>query len=220
MPSGMKAVVYHADSHREWQENPGDLYKALFASFRVHCHKFGIQLIHLTLDGFPGWGDENISYSGYNPHDIVYNRELIFAKFLEDAPEGVYWFTETDYRIQQMWPELKADAAFLYRPGDSVPMTPSWRMATKRALPIFQELAERIQKVEITPYTGRPGWVGRDWHCDSEAFNGLYKDMGKPGLGVHEYKGVSFEMREYQDYVKSRCKYGRHYLARQKGDLA
>lgn len=193
----MKAVVYHADSHFAWGPKVGDLYRRLFVKFRERCKSYGFErVIHLTLEGHPGWGDENRFYSGFKPEDVMFNRELIFCEFIENAEDDVYWFGEPDYVFFKRWPDLKTDIALLVRPWDAVRMTPGWRLATPKAGPIFRELAELIRQVEV-----RPG-VGRDWHCDSVAFTSMWKRMGKPELGVTEYKGLSVELRDYREYVK------------------
>lgn len=130
------------------------------------------------------------------------NREIAFADFLKNAPEDVYWFTEPDYRIFKMWPELTADCALLYRHQDGVPLNPSWRMATKKAIPLF----EAIRDDTIA--------VGKkfDWHCDSESFAALWKKMKCPTeQDKRVYLGVSLEFRKFGDYVKPHPKYGRNY---------
>jgi hypothetical protein len=201
----MKAVVYHADSHFAWGGDVGDLYQRLFVKFRQRCRDYGFEkVIHLTLEGFPAWGDETMFYSGYDPKDVMFNRELIFADFISKAPDDVYWFGEPDYVFFKQWPELTTDIALLYRSGDSVPMTPGWRLARPKAATLFSELAEKTKNVPIG------NGVGMDWHCDSAAFNSVWKDMGKPMLGKFEYKGMIVEMREYREYVKPGV-YSRNY---------
>lgn len=193
----MKAVVYHADSHFAWGPKVGDLYARLFVKFKERCKAYGFEkVIHLTLDGFPGWGDESIHYRGYNPEEVMFNREQIFAEFLGNASPGVYWFGEPDFVFFSKWPDLTTDASFLYRAGDAVSMSPGWRLVTEKAAPIFAEIAELTRNVEL-----RPG-VGRDWHCDSASFTSMWKRMGRPQLGTFEYKGLTVEMREYRQYVK------------------
>jgi len=193
----MKAVVYHADSHFAWGPAVGDLYAQLFPKFIDRCHRFGFEkVIHLNLEGFPEWGDETINYKGYEAKDVMYNRELIFADFLENAPDDVYWFGEPDYVFFKKWPVLSTDLALLYRHGDSVPMTPGWRLARPKASPIFREIAEIVKEVPIGE------GIGRDWHCDSVAFVSMWKRFGKPKEGHVAYKGISVEMRVYKEYVK------------------
>jgi hypothetical protein len=168
-----------------------------------------MDLIHLTLEGCPGWGDVNIHYSGLGPKDVVLNREECFTKFLETAEDGVYWFAEPDFEILQMWPPLIADCALLYRVGDAVAMNPAWRMATPKALPLFRKLRDTLRAVEV-----RAG-VGHDWHGDSEAFAKVWKDMGRPEKET-EYLGVKVEFRPYKDYVKGTPKFTRNYFGKNK----
>ena len=208
----MKAVVYHADSHFAWGGEVGETYRKIFEGFKKNCHDFGYSVVHLTLEGFPGYGDENIYFSGYNPREVMFNRELIFCEYLENADDGVHWFTEPDYRIYRPWPPLKADCALLYRPDDAVKLNPAWRLATRKAAPLFREFRDAVKTVEI-----RPG-VGRDWHCDSDAFNRVFKRMGTPERYC-EFVGVKIELRDYYDYIKGRCTYGRNYLSKQKEEL-
>lgn len=199
----MKAVVYHADAHFAWGPEVGDFYRRLFPKFLERCHAFDMEVIHLTLDGFPGMGDKNIFYGGYDAKDVMFNREMLFCDFLEKAEDDVYWFGEPDYVLFKKWPSLKTDCAFLHR-TDAVAMTPGWRMATPKAVPIFRDLRDTTKSVEL-----RAG-VGRDWHCDSDAFNKVWKKMGRPLIGFTSYLGVSVEMRDYRQYVKP-GEYSRNY---------
>jgi hypothetical protein len=198
----LKAVVYHADAHYADGKPVGDDYKKLFQGFNQSCHKHGLQTVHVTLEGFPVWGDEGHLVSGLDPKNMMLNREICFADFLEKAPEDVYWFTEPDYRIFQMWPELQADCALLYRHLDGVPLNPSWRIATKKAVPLFNAIRDDTLA------------VGKkfDWHCDSEAFAALWVKMKRPTEQTKcVYLGVSMEFRKFEDYVKPNPKYGRNY---------
>lgn len=206
----MKAVVYHADSHFAWGDPVTGVYEPLFREFVKMCHRYDMQVVHLTLKGFPGWGDENRFFGSYDPKNVMANREVCFTEFLRRAPEDVYWFTEPDYRIARMWPPLEADCAMLFRRGDAVPMTPSWRLATPQALPFFLELRDRVLN------SGYP----LDWHCDSAGATSLWKDMGRPETGyIVEYQGVEISFRDYSDYIKGKCTYGRNYLSKNKLQL-
>lgn len=216
MQSEMKAVVYHANAHFAWGGDVGDLYERLFKKFVEHCHGYGIDVIHLTLEGHPGWGDENRYYANLDPKNVMLNREECFTQFIGGASWGVYWFAEPDYRITKMWPPLRDDchAALLYRKGDDVPNCPAWRLATPRAYPLFKKWRDVYRTLE--PYQG----VGFDWHGDSWAFTKVWKEMGRPKAGdVVEYEGVSIEFRDYADYIKPLFTYGRNYFGNAKGKL-
>ncbi len=180
----MKAVIYHADSHFAWGSKPGDFYKHLFGRLR-----FEMPVIHLTCVGHPIWGDEGLHFD-LDPKNVVANREECFAGFLEYAPDDVYWFTEPDCEILHPFPALKKDAAFLYRPGDDVPMTPSWRLARPKAFPLFDLFREEMRKDHR-----------KDWHGDSAALTASWKRLGSPQEDF-EYQGLQVEMRPYADYVK------------------
>jgi len=206
-------VVYHADARFAWGDAVGDTYSRLFAAFRNQCKRFGMKVIHLTLEGHPGWGDESIHYGGLDSRYVVLNREECFTQFLETASDEVYWFCEPDMEILAMWPKLKADCAMLYRHGDAVPMCPAWRMATPKALPLFVKLRDTLR--EVIP---RPG-VGHDWHGDSEAFTRVWKDMGKP-TDRTTYLGVDVEFRNYSHYIKGDPKFTRNYFGKNKMELA
>lgn len=208
----MKAVVYHADAVDAFGEKAGDRYKRLFWKMVENCHKFGLQVVHVTLTGHEGWGDENFYVPGLDPQNVMLNREICFTTFLEQAPDDVYWFSETDYRIRKMWPPLVKDCALLYRDNDSVKLNPSWRMARKSALPVFQAIRNFAQNVEITEK------VTHAWHCDSAAFIRAYRKMGAPDRDT-TWLGVDIELRKYSDYVKGNCIYGRNYLGQQKKEL-
>jgi hypothetical protein len=91
-------------------------------------------------------------------------------------------------------------------------MCPAWRMANKKAIPLFREFRDGVKNVQI-----RPG-VGRDWHCDSDAFNIIYEKMGRPKDRTN-YLGVDIEFRTYADYVKNSCKFTKNYTGNKKGQL-
>jgi len=208
----MRAVVYHADARFAWGGDVGDLYERLMVRFVEMCHKNGMDVVHLSVEGHPGWGDENHRYANLDPRNIVLNREECFTIFLETAPNDVYWFTEPDHLITKMWPGLEADCAMLYRNGDAVPMCPAWRMATPKALPFFRKLRDTLRSLE--PSSG----VGFDWHGDSWAFTKVWGDMGKPKKRAN-YLGVDVEFRNYADYIKPLGTYGKNYFGKSKGQL-
>lgn len=196
----MKAVVYHADARFESGSKVKDEYQRLFAGFVPMCHSFGMKVVHLTTKDHPGWGDENHHYD-LNPKNIVFNREEVFTDFLENAPDDVYWFAEPDFRINKMWPVLKADCAVLIR-GDSVPMTPAWRLATPKALPFFRELRDEMRKQDR-----------KSWHGDSVAFTNVWVRMGRPGKHrLFGFNNVWIETRDYLDYIKGRATYSRNLV--------
>lgn len=192
----MKAVIYHADAKPLWNA-PKDIYKILFEGFIESAHKHGIEVIHLTLTGHEAWGDTTIFYDGLDAENIVYNREVCFCKFLEDADEDYYWFTEPDVRLINKFPKPTADLTLLYR-DDDVAMTPSFRISKLSALPIFHELLENFKG-------------GKDWHGDSHAFNTVYKLMGSPKIGHINYQGLDVEFRDYKDYGLRNSRYTTHH---------
>lgn len=204
----MKAVIYHADGPKLW-DAPEGLYKQLFKGFKKEAQKFGIQTVHLTLQGHEGWGDENVYFDGLDPFNVVYNREACFSRFLKDAPDDVYMFTEPDARIKAAIPPLKADMALLYRTPEGPHFTPSWRMARKSALPIFEETLANMQGHRM------------DWHGDSNAFEKLYTDCGSPqkfGITI-EHNGVKIEVRDYFDYSLKWSKIMTHHKFKSKALL-
>lgn len=199
----MKAVVYHADAQTHDGTPSGDLYQKLFVRFRSHVHDFGMSLVHLTLDGFPGWGDENHYFEGMDARNVVANREECFTTFLSSAPDDVYWFGEPDCTIFTLWPELTTDCAMLHRKEAKAPMCPAWRLARPSALPFFVELRDAMRLEE-----------GKAWHGDTEAFKKVWAKMGSPKSGIVDYKGVKIEMRDYTHYVKHSGRYSRYVFAR------
>jgi hypothetical protein len=186
----MRAVFYHADSHFAWGDKPGDIYKRLVRVFRDQCHANGLIVTHLTCQGHECWGDE-VCYYTLDPKNIVANREECFTAFLKQAPEDVYWFTEPDSRIQQMFLPPEADLVMLYRPDDGVPLNPSFRVARPRALPVFEEALGLMRQDPR-----------KDWHGDSVVWTEMHRRMGKPKVGKFKYNGVSVELWPFADYVK------------------
>lgn len=199
----MKAVVYHADAQTHDGRPAGKLYSQLFVRFRKHVNDFGMKLVHLTLAGFPGWGDENYYIYGHEARNVVANREEAFTTFLDSAPDDVYWFTEADCTIYNLWPPLTTDCAMLYRKDAKAPMCPAWRMARPSALPFFIALRDAMR--------AEPG---KNWHGDTEAFNKTWVLMGSPKSGIVDFKGVKIEMRDYTHYVKHSGRYSRYAFER------
>ncbi len=195
----MKAVYWHADASFAWGGKVGDTYKRLAERFVPLCHKHGMQVVHLTAMNHEGWGDEVIRYD-LDPKHVMLNREVAFAEFLEAAPDDVYWFTEPDYEIFRMWPALEKDLCMLKR-EDHVPLTPAWRMATKKALPVFRKACEDYLKMNHS----------FDWHGDSHVWTDIYH-QAKDG----EFLGVQFEFRPYGEYIKGKTIYGANHLAQRK----
>jgi hypothetical protein len=198
----MKAVIYHADG--PMAENfPPDTYRKLFEGFKKNVSLFGLSTIHLTLEGHPGWGDENYYFPNLDPVNVVYNREICFVEFLKTAPDDVYWFTEPDSRIAEMWPPLAGDLALLRR-QDLVAINPAWRLARPSALPIFEMV---LQHFDLDR---------KSWHGDSVAFRQLWLDFGQPNIGHLEHSGVKIELRNYNDYCKMSARYTRQWKAGKK----
>jgi hypothetical protein len=200
----MKAVVYHADGPIA-KGFPDGLYQALFEKLKQNLHKFNIQLIHVTVNGHPGWGDQNFYIDG-DPEHIVYNREIGFVEFLRTAPDDVYWFTEPDARLVSALPPLQGDLALLRR-KDSVAITPWWRLARPSALPFFEEVLTHFNLDHKT------------WHGDSYAFVGMWNAMGCPDIGHMDYKGLKIELRDYAVYTGRKGPYSRQWKAHHKLDL-
>lgn len=194
----MKAVIYHADGPIAERYPPGT-YENIFQGFRRNAAHHGVATIHLTVNGHPGWGDENY-FIDADPADIVYNRELAFVNFLKQAPDDVYWFTEPDSRIHRVWPGLAKDCdVALLRRRDTVAINPSWRMATPRALPVFEAALEYFNTEFKT------------WHGDSYAFVRIWQEMGEPptGAGIYQYRDVGVELRDFKQYCMPRSKWSR-----------
>jgi len=192
----MKAVIWHSEGPKLW-DAPVGLYKTLFQGFMETAHAFGIEVIHLTTPGHDIWGDEGRLFD-LNPQDVTLNREIAFTSFLGEEPDDIYWFTEPDCRIKQPL-MLNTDLCLLYREGDKVPITPSFRLATKAALPVFEQVLNNMEG------------QAKDWHGDSAAWNILHRQMKEPKLGVINYQGVSVEFRPYKDYNSPSGKYVTHH---------
>lgn len=200
----MKAVIYHADGAIARKFQPGT-YERLFAGFKENVHKFGMELIHITLEGHPGWGDQNIHIKG-DPEHIVYNREIAFTGFLQHAPDDTYWFTEPDARLHTPMPDLDGDLALLRR-NDVIAISPWWRLARPSALLFFQEVIEHFDPAQ------------KDWHGDSWAFVKMWELMGRPDIGSTIYKGLKIELRDYNLYTKTNSPYSRQWKAKNKINL-
>lgn len=193
----MKAVLYHANASVA-DDYPDNTYEILFKDFVHNAHQFGMDVVHVTVNGHPGWGDENF-YIDADAQHIVYNREIGFIDFLRQAdPTEVYWFTEPDSRIYRNWPALEGDLCVLRR-SDPVAINPSWRMARTSALPWFEEVLTLFDLERKT------------WHGDSVAFAGIWHRMGRPEVGRHVYHGMDIELRPFKQYCNLKSKFSRQY---------
>jgi len=199
----MKAVIYHADGPMAKNYPPG-LYENIFRGFVRNAHDFGMEVIHLTVDGHPNWGDTSFSIKA-DPVDIVYNREIAWLEFLKQSdPNEIYWLTEPDARIAQLWPELSCDLCLLIRGNDGVRITPSWRMARRSCVPFFEEVLGYFD-------TG-----AKTWHGDSTAFVRMWHAMGCPGIGHTQYKGLTVDLRNYKEYSMTKSRYSQQFKANNK----
>ena len=205
----MKAVIYHCPAKPLW-DAPEQSYERLFEGFIRNTQPYVDDVIHITLAGHRGMGTVNVHALDLDPENIMYNRELLFARWLEyDLSDEVYWFTEPDARISKPFPPLdkEIDAALLWR-DDDVHITPSFRLCRRSAYPLFQWTLDHYDMTKM------------DWHGDSEAFNALYIDMGKPkGPGCFTWNGLNIELRPYFDYSRRNSRYVTHHKAGHKMEL-
>lgn len=196
----MKAVLYHAETTYNWHGN--GIYKDLVNGLKENLSKFNIPLIHLTLTGHNGWGDENYFYDGYDPQEVIYNREKILLEFLRnDAKDDeTYWFCEPDFRMLQEFPPLTTDLCMLHR-NDPVVITPAWRLAKKSAWTIFEEALSYFDLEQ------------KKWHGDSVSWVKMWEQFGKPGSpGIYQYKELSIELRPYGWYAsRHKARYSAQY---------
>lgn len=199
----MKAVIYYADCPRISSKFPIGIYENLIKGLRENLNKFNIPLIHITLTGNTGLGDENIYYDG-NPDWVNYNRELFFTDFLKNSADEkeVYWFTEPDARLNNSFPELNTDIAFTVRENR---IFPGWRLAKKSAFVLFQEA------IDLFP-EDRSRWQG-----DSEVWAQIYYNMNYPGDdAIIQYKNLNVELRKYKLYNMTGSYYSQQYKANRK----
>lgn len=202
----MKAVIYHAPA-KIAEKFPPLTYERLIDGLKKNVNDFGMPLVHLTLHGQVGLGDENYYFDG-NPNDIIWNREKCFIDFLKDAPEDVYFFTEPDSRIMKMFPALEGDLSLLRR-NDDVALNPAWRLAKPSALPFFKEV--------FTYYPDTPD--RKEWHGDSIAWVKIWEKMGKPNVGRLKYNQMDIELRPYDLYCRPNAEYTAQWKANNKVDL-
>jgi hypothetical protein len=203
----MKAVIYHADSFIA-DRFPKNIYKHLVEKLKENLHTFNIELIHLTLDGHEGWGDQNYFYKG-DPAHITYNREHCFVDFLRNAADDTYWFTEPDTRINNIFPSLEGDLALLMRGTPGNPIPPAWRLAKKSALPFFEEILECLD-------SEKKGW----WEVDTAAFEKMSARMGNPTeLGHFVYNGMNIELRNYKHYCMRKSHFSQQFKGHHKVEM-
>lgn len=202
----MKAVIYHADARRA-EKYKAFPYDKLISGMKENLNSYGIELIYLTLEGRPGYGDINYFYSDLIPEEITYNREVCFTDFLKNKAEDneQYWFSEADVRLRNPFPLLEenTDAAFVVSTLEKR-FIPPWRLAKKSAAKIFEQA--------LSYYTTLKAWDG-----DTESWGQLYREMGYPEVGtVISYNDLQIESRPYKPYNMSSSRYCAHYKAKNK----
>ena len=201
----MKAVIYHADASRA-KKHSHLPYKELIAGMKENLNSYGIELIHLTLEGFPGYGDTNFFYTGI-PDEVIYNREVCFTEFLKNHAEDheQYWFTEADVRLRNPFPLLAegVDAAFITALSEKR-FLPTWRLARKSAAPIFEEALAGFGSL-------------KQWDGDTEAWGKVYLAVGSPDVNQQiVYNNMCFETRPYKHYNMGKSYYTAHYKSKHK----
>lgn len=203
----MKAVIYHAPA-KIAEKFPPLTYEKLIHGLKLNVNRFGVPLVHLTVTGNRGMGDEN-HYFDVDPANIIWNREQLFIEFLKQANENeVYFFTEPDSRIIEMFPPLTADLALLRR-NDSVAMNPAWRLAKKSSIPFFEEV--------FSYFPNEPRY--KEWDGDSIAYIKMWEKIGKPGVGKVNYNGMSIDLRVYDEYCRKDARYTAQWKANNKAEL-
>jgi hypothetical protein len=201
----MKAVIYHADGPIA-KNYPVGTYDELILGLKENCNKFNIPLIHITLAGFKGLGDINYYYEG-DPSEIIYNREKFFIEFLKQADDDVYWFTEPDSRIINVFPELSGDLAMLLR-SDEKRLNAAWRLCKKSAIPFFEEVLENFDLSNKT------------WNGDSVAYSKIWELIGSPDKeGYIRYKNFDIELRSYKQYCSRKGYYTQQFKSNHKNEL-
>lgn len=200
----MKAVIYHADTYLA-DKFPKDTYKQLTLGLKENLKTFNIPLIHITVTGHEGWGDENYFYDG-DPADAMYNREKFFLEFLKTCPEDTYWFTEPDARLNSELPPLTTDLALLRR-NNGVAISPWWRLAKKPSVPFFEEVLKNFDM------------ENKGWHGDSVAYTTTWEAIGKPGWGIYNWNGISIDFRDYRLYTGRGKPYSRQWKSHKKLEL-
>ena len=204
----MKAVLFHADVGYDWHGE--GIYKDLVKGLRENLKEFDIPLIHLTITGHEGWGDENYFYDVDNRSEVIYNREKLIVEFLrKDAVDDeVYWFIEPDFRLLQEFPELTTDVCMLHR-DDPIVMTPAWRLAKKSSLPFFEECFTYFDLEQ------------KKWHGDSIAWVKMWEKIGKPDApGIYNYNGISLELRPYGWYAsRHKARYSKQWKGGSKDQI-
>lgn len=206
----MKAVIYHADA-KIAEKYPKDTYRNLLLGLRENLKTFNIPMVHITINGFTGYGDENI-YVDADPDDIVWNRDKFFIEYLKNAEDDeTYWFTEPDSRIVNMFPPLTTDLALIYRnkKGEN-PILPGWRLATKKALPVFETVFD---------YFNTNLHHNKLWDSDSGAWGNLYRMLGYPTENITTFNDVSIELRPYKQYFMTGSFYTSQHKSNNKSRL-
>lgn len=203
----MKVVIYHADGCVAEKFRPG-MYKDLTRILKKNVNEFDLDLIHLTTTGHEGWGDEN-HFFDLDPNQVNYNREICYVEFLKNLADEneIYWFTEPDWRINEIFPPLENDIDFLLR-NDQAPLHPGWRLAKKSALPIFEETL-RCYDVSGTQKT---------WGGDSTGLRNLYEKMNQP-IQTINFLGCSVGFREYKKYGMRKSKFTQQFKSNHKEEI-
>jgi hypothetical protein len=205
----MKAVIYHADCRIAKKRGKEGLYKDLILGLKKNLQIFQIPLIHITLEGFEAYGDMNFFYKG-DPEEVNYNRELFFIDFLKNHAEDdeVYFFTEPDTRINNMFPELEGDASFTVHRGEQR-IAPQWRLAKKSALPIFEKAFSFYREDK------------KFWGGDTEIWGKFYSFLRYPDDNVNvQYENLIIQLRPYKWYNMTGSHFTQQFKSNRKNMLA
>lgn len=204
----MKAIIYHADCPAIVKRYRLGIYEELIKGLKKNLNSFSIPLIHLTINGCKGLGDENIFFDG-DVNEVNYNREKFFVEFLKEYAEEteIYFFTEPDSRINNMFPDLNGDASFTVLYGEQR-ITPQWRLAKKSALPIFEKA--------FSMYGENRRW----WGGDTEIWGKMYQLLGKPNDDeIVYFEGLKIECRKYKLYNMTKSYYTQQFKSNKKNKL-
>jgi hypothetical protein len=179
-------AVYFAQSTHPHPCGEVPPYRDQWAAMHRSARKLGLKVWHLTDRSSESWGDETFR-SDVDPDTIVYSRDVAWAQFIRQLPDGEQaCMIEPDCIMLKKIPPTNRDMVLLHRPH-KVPA--GWfKLGTRKAAPFFDAVAEEYSSMTPEEHV---------WHGDITAIMNLIGTKGgERGWKVPAtVKGVQIESR-------------------------
>lgn len=189
----MRYVVYFVPKESIHPCTSLDLYKKLWPIMKKSVNDLGHELVHITDDHTPCWGDSAFRIE-LDPSTTIYSRDVAWLAYLASLKDREQaCMIEPDTILVRDIPPIKkgCNMVLLQRPQSY--MAGWFKLATKLAMPFYRQV--------IKNYDGLPEEM-KVFHGDIRA---LHRTIG---IGDHEKAeripmeacGVKIEVRNWYQY--------------------